>query len=67
MSTQQPGLEFDAVVRIGFNPNWLQLDNKDPLVRLHSKFWGKNLTSEEPELSNEPHTESGTEENHGRG
>jgi hypothetical protein len=48
MSTQQPDLEFDSVVRAAVHlPNWLQLGNDDPLVQLHSKFWGKNLTYEE--------------------
>jgi len=45
-------LEFDSVVRAAVHlPNWLQLGNEDPLVKLHSKFWGKNLTYEESELS----------------
>jgi hypothetical protein len=47
MSRQQPDLEFDSVVRAAVHlPNWLQLGNEDPLVQLHSKFWGKNLTYE---------------------
>ncbi len=61
MSTQQPDLEFDSVVRAAVHlPSWLQLNNdRDPLVQLHSKFWGKNLTYEEPESSNsQPHAES---------
>jgi hypothetical protein len=61
MSTQQPDLEFDSLVRAAVHlPNWLQLRNEDPLVQLHTKFWGKNLTYEESVLSdNQTHTESG--------
>ena len=34
-------------------PEWFHLRNEDnPLVQLHSKFWGKRLTCEEPEPSN---------------
>ena len=41
-------------------PEWFHLCREDnPLVQLHSKFWGKSLICEEPEPSNNllPHTE----------
>lgn len=38
---------------------WAKLqDDDDPLVQLHSKFWGKKLTLEDPELSGPQPAES---------
>jgi len=53
MSTQQPDLDFASVVRVAAHlPNWSQIgEDDDPLVQLHSKFWGKTLTCEDPEPS----------------
>jgi len=62
MSTEQ---DFASIVLPAeYLPEWFHLRNKDnSLVRLHSKFWGKSLACEEPELSNNlSHTKSADED-----
>src|SRR5882672_2777541 len=57
MSIQEPDLEFASVVRVASHlPSWQKVGEDDnPLVQLHSKFWGKTLTCENP--SNPPDSE----------
>jgi hypothetical protein len=58
MSTQQPDLEFNSVVRTADHlSNWSKLGSEEPVVQLHSKFWGKILTYEPSD--NQTYTESG--------
>ncbi len=68
MSTQQPDLDFASVVRVAAHlPNWSQLfEDDDPLVQLHSKFWGKTLTCEVPEPSKPAESEITDEDEHMR-
>ena len=60
MSLQQPDPSFHAIVRLETGiPMWAKLEgDDDPLVQLHSKFWGKKLTLEDPELSSPQPAES---------
>ncbi len=53
MSSQQPNPSFHSIVRLETGITmWTQLEgDDDPLVQLHSKFWGKKLTLEDPEPS----------------
>jgi len=45
----QPDLDLASVVRVTTHlPKWIPLDDDEPLALLHSKFWGKSLTCEEP-------------------